>query len=49
MTVLVSQGDLDGVTRLQFGIFACDNPFRPFLAFSNDGNVRLAAGSSYEL
>ena len=42
-------GDLDDVTRLQLGIFACDNPFLPFLAFSNDGNLRFIAGSLCEL
>ncbi|MGY3391346.1 hypothetical protein ACVWW6_003937 [Bradyrhizobium sp. USDA 3311] len=32
-TVLVLQGNLDGVTRPQLGIFACENPFRSLLAF----------------
>ena len=47
--VLVAEGDLHGVTRLQFGIPACVNPLLAFLALSDDGNLRLVAGSSLEL
>jgi hypothetical protein len=48
-TILVLQGDLDGVTRLQLGVFACDNPFRSFFAFSDNGNLRFIANSPHEL
>jgi hypothetical protein len=39
------QGNLDDVARLQLGIFVCDDPFLPFLAVSDNGNLRFIAGS----
>ena len=47
--VLVLQGDFDGVTLLQLGIFVRGNPLLSLLAFSDDGNRRLIDRSLHEL
>jgi hypothetical protein len=48
-TSLRSQSDLDHVTWLKLGIFFCAEAFSACSALSNDRDLRLAAGSSYEL
>ena len=47
--LLSSQSNLDHVTRLKLEIFLCDKAFPAVLSLSNDGNLRFAAASTYEL
>jgi hypothetical protein len=47
--LLSSQSTLDHVTRLKLEIFLCDKAFPAALSLSNDGNLRFAAASAYEL
>lgn len=47
--LLRSQSNLDYVTWLKLGIFLCDKAFPAFLGPPDDGDLRLAADSTYEL
>ena len=47
--LLSSQSNLDHVTRLKLEIFLCDKAFPAVLSLSDDGNLRFAAASAYEL
>ena len=47
--LLRSQSNLDHVTWLKLGVFLCDKAFPAFVPLANDGDLRLAAGSTYEL